>query len=99
MEHPDNGMQPFKAIQYEALFWLFDQLSIEFTFTEIASHNAMKLRYYGSGKQCPGPGFDWENVNEHLTKLRYNFHRVDEVFFIDKKDRGPDGKPERTAIA
>ncbi len=79
MEHRDNGTTLFKDAQYLALYELIDFLMSQYPIYEIISHNKMKTRHRGKGKQCPGPGFDWDKVAEHVSEKGYSFQYTAEV--------------------
>lgn len=80
MEHPDNGSNPFTNGQYKALSFLLDDIFGRYPIKEISSHNVMKMRYKGSGKRCPGPGFDWQKIKSHIEDRKFAYRYSDESF-------------------
>ena len=64
--------------QYESLIELiFNNIMIDHpTMNVIASHNRMAQKYSKFGKSCPGPGFNWDYLEDYMNENNYTYEHL-----------------------
>jgi len=66
---------PFTDAQYDALSWLLFEYMHHFCpdFSRIVSHDYNYNTYSNMKKGCPGPDFDWDRLEQEMTKRSITF--------------------------